>query len=134
MKYQLENKVIEIPDEEIKVSMKNLDLTENEAIQMWLEDEGYEVNEEQVALGKKVAESGIMRGIHGTGGGPQKNKAKRERKPDEVKDGLVEGLKGWLEEQEYENVQIVKTGKLITFEIDGVTFKLDLIRQRPPKK
>ena len=134
MKYQLENKVINIPDDEIKIAMKNLDLTENEAIQMWLEDEGYEVNEEQVALGKKAAESGIMRTVHQAGGGPQKSKSKRERKPDEVKDGIVEGLKSWLEEQEYENVQIMKTGKLITFEVDGVTFKLDLIRQRPPKK
>ena len=47
MRYTLPNgKNVNIPDEEIKKSMKALDLTKEDAIQMWLEDNDYEVNEE----------------------------------------------------------------------------------------
>ena len=44
MKYQVGNKIVNIPDAEIKNFMKSLDLTKEEAIQMWLEDNGYEEN------------------------------------------------------------------------------------------
>jgi hypothetical protein len=55
MKYTLENgKVINIPDSEIKAHMKNLDLTEDEAIQLYLEDEGYLDNEELEELDSKA--------------------------------------------------------------------------------
>lgn len=46
MVVKLNNKEIKIPEEEIKRNMKILEITEEEAIQMYLEDEGYEVNEE----------------------------------------------------------------------------------------
>lgn len=39
MVYDLKGKKIKIPDEEIQKNMKILDLTEDEAIQMYLEDE-----------------------------------------------------------------------------------------------
>ena len=39
MKYTLKNgKVVNIPDKEIEQSMKVLELTKEEAIEMWLED------------------------------------------------------------------------------------------------
>ena len=34
----------------------------------------------------------------------------------------------------FENVSITKVGKLVEFDCGGEHFKLDLIRQRPPKK
>ena len=33
----------------------------------------------------------------------------------------------------YENVEIVTQNKLITVKLNGKTFKIDLIEQRPPK-
>ena len=39
MLYEFNNKKIKIPDEEIKNNMKILDITKEEAIQMYLEDE-----------------------------------------------------------------------------------------------
>lgn len=39
MLYEFNNKRIKIPDEEIKKNMKILDITKEEAIQMYLEDE-----------------------------------------------------------------------------------------------
>ena len=40
-----EKKSINIPDEEIEKSMKILELTKEEAIQMWLDDNDYTTNE-----------------------------------------------------------------------------------------
>ena len=46
MKYTLENgKVVNIPDNEIEYNMKTLELSKEEAIDLWLEDNDYQVNE-----------------------------------------------------------------------------------------
>ena len=45
MTYNLNGKVIRIPDADIEKSMKLLKLSHDEAVQMWLEDEGYLENE-----------------------------------------------------------------------------------------
>ena len=58
MKYKLENgKEINIPDADIKNYMKTLDLTEEEAIEMYLDDEGYTENDEVEELTKKAKEN-----------------------------------------------------------------------------
>ena len=55
MTYTLSNgKNICIPDSEIEKSMKLLELTRDEAIQLYLEDEGYLENAEQEALCQKA--------------------------------------------------------------------------------
>ena len=64
MTYNLNGKNIRIPDADIERSIKSLELTKEEAIQMWLEDEGYLEKEEQEALEKKAKESRITATIH----------------------------------------------------------------------
>ena len=64
MKYNLNGKNINIPDADIERSMKSLELTKEEAIQMWLEDEGYLENEEQEELERKAKENRITVTIH----------------------------------------------------------------------
>ena len=57
MTYNLNGRVIRIPDADIEKSMKLLKLSHDEAVQMWLEDEGYlenEVVEELTAKAKAV--------------------------------------------------------------------------------
>ena len=41
-------KSVNIPDKEIESYMRSLDLTKEQAIEMWLDDEGYTDNEEQL--------------------------------------------------------------------------------------
>lgn len=135
MLYQVnENKQIRIPDEEIESLMKLLDLTKEEAIQTWLEDEEIEINEEQQALTQKAKDNHITATIHQAGGGPQKEKKSRPKKEDPVKNAMVESLLQWAITYSCENAKIEKKGKLITFEFEGEKYKLDLIRQRPAKK
>ena len=63
MKYTLPNgKNINIPDSEVKRHMANLQLTEEEAIQLYLEDEGYLDNEELEELDSKAKKVKIQHG------------------------------------------------------------------------
>ena len=61
MRYDFNGKVINIPDAEIEKSMKLLDLSKEEAIQMYLEDEGYMENEEVEALTAKAKANKVNR-------------------------------------------------------------------------
>lgn len=135
MIYNLNGKNINIPDKEIEKAMKSLELTKEEAIEMWLEDEGYLDNEEQIALTQKVKDSGIMTTIHGASA---EKKEKKDKKPktvkiSEEKQALFTDILQNLQEN-YENVEILKQNKLIQVKINEITFKIDIIQQRPPKK
>lgn len=136
MRYKIKGgKVVNIPDDEIRKSMALLNLTQSEAVQMWLEDEGYETNAEQEALEQKAKENRITAKIH-QAKSTDKPKTQRERvvKEDKVKEDIVKAIAEILPSLNAENVVIEKKGKLITFEVGTDKFKLDLIRQRPPKE
>lgn len=134
--YELdENQFVKIPQDEIDRIVKGLGVSEDDACWIWCEDNGKIDNEEQNELDKKAKESRITATIHQARAEQPKERKKVERKPDQVKDELVENLKAFLIEQCFmENVSITKVGKLIEFDCGGEHFKLDLIRQRPPKK
>ena len=135
MIYNFNGKNINIPDKEIEKAMKNLELTKEQAIEMWLEDEGYMDNEEQIALTQKVKDSGIMTTIHGASA---EKKEKKDKKPktvkiSEEKQTLFANILENLQEN-FENVEVLNQNKLISIKINDKTFKLDLIEQRKPKK
>ena len=133
--YELdENQFVKIPQDEIERIMKGLGVSEDDACWIWCEDNGKIVNDEQEELDKKAKASRITATIHQARAENTKERKKVERKPDQVKDSLVENLKAFLIEQGFENVSITKVGKLVEFDCGGEHFKLDLIRQRPPKK
>ena len=136
IEYELdENVVVKIPREEIERTMKGLGCSEDDACWIWCEDNGKIDNDEQNELDKKAKDNRITATIHQARAETTKVRKKVERKPDQVKDELVENLKAFLIEQCFmENVSITKVGKLIEFDCGGEHFKLDLIRQRPPKK
>ena len=133
MKYTLDSgKVINIPDSDLKRLMDSLDLDEETAIDIWLEDEGYLENEEQNELDKKAKDSKITQTIHGARADTKKKRVV-VRKADETKESIISALADLLKELADE-VEIVNVGKLITFKLGEDSFKLDLIRQRKPKK
>ena len=136
MIYELKGgKRVNIPDEEIRNSMAMLGLTRSEAVQMWLEDEGYEVNAEQEALCAKAKDNRITATIHQARGEvKQKTQRERVKKPDPTKEGIIAAIAELLPTLNAENVEIANAGKIITFTIGTDKYKLDLIRQRPPKE
>ena len=137
MKYEYNGKTLNIPDDFIQNAMNNLSIDEDEAIQLWLEDNDYEVNEEQMALDAKAkANVKVANIVKARAADPVKKKTQRERikKEDPTKEGVIAALAKALPElANAENVTIVNAGKLITFTIGEDTYKLDLVRQRKAK-
>lgn len=134
MIYELNGKKIRIPDCDIDHYQKSMALTKDEAVQIWLEDEGYLDNEEQNALCEKAKENRITATIHQARHYEKKTQKERVRKDDPTKEGIISNLAEYLTELNATDIVIVNAGKLITFKLGNDTFKLDLIRQRPPKE
>ena len=135
MNYTLSTgKIVRIPDSEINKFVANHGITKDEAIQMWLEDEGYLENEEQEALCQKAKENRITATIHEASAKDPRKKTQRERvkKEDPTKEMIIAEIAKLLPNFA-ENVKIENAGKLITFTIGADNFKLDLIRQRAKK-
>ena len=134
MKYTLENgKVINIPDSEIKAHMKNLDLTEDEAIQLYLEDEGYLDNEELEELDSKAKKVKIQHGASATEKTEKKEKKPRTVKISDEKQELFDNIYHFLVENYGGSTEIVTQNKLMTVKVGELTFKFDIIQQRKPK-
>lgn len=131
MLYKLKNgKTVKVPDEEIKKQMRLLGLTQAEAVQMWLEDEGYEHNPEQEALEQKAKDNRITATIH-QARAQVKQKTQRERvvKPDEVKENIISKIADLLSSIGCEKIEVVKKAKLITFSMGNDDYKIDLSRK-----
>ena len=132
MKYTFSNGVsIQIPTKEIDNLMSSLDLTKDEAIDLWLADNDYEVNEEQQKLDNKAKNAKIN---HETGRKESKNIKKpiKVNVSDEKKE-LFSALKAFLGEYSSEKggkCEVLTENKLILLEINGKKLKLDLIQQR----
>ena len=132
MKYTVNGKTVNIPNEELEKSMKVLELTKDEAIQLWLEDNGFEENEEQNSLDEKAKKVKVNHGAGDSG----KSKTAKPRTvvvSDEKKELFTEIFSN-LTNIYGENVKIEKENKLIIVKIADRTFKIDIIEQRKPKK
>ena len=128
MKYNFNGKVINIPDAEIEKNMKTLDISKDEAIGMWLDDNDYTENEVVEELTKKAKE--VKR--YEKADKPRKER-KVERKVDEEKKKLlnlcripIEGAGGI--------VTNVKNEAEFSFTFGDNCYTVKLVKHRPPKK
>lgn len=134
MRYKLENgKNVNIPDNEIEKLMKNHEISKDDAIDLWLEDEGYLDNEELDELDNKAKKVKIKHQAY------TKKEKKEERKPRTVvvsdeKQALFDNVYHFLVENYGGSVEIIKENKLLTVQINEKTFKIDLIEQRKGNK
>lgn len=135
MRYTLENgKTVNIPDKEIEMAMSNLDLTREDAIQMWLEDEGYLENEEQENLCQKAKDNRVTATVHqAKADKPKKTQKERVKKENPTKEKVIAETAKMLEGLAV-NVEITNKTKLISFELDGNKYEFNLIEKRKPKK
>jgi hypothetical protein len=136
VKYTLENgKVVNIPDDEIANSMKRLEISKEEAVEMWLCDNDLEENEELTELDARAKKVKIN---HGAGAAERKKSEKpRTVKVSDEKKELFSTILQNLDRAigvERENIQVLKENKLISVKIGEKTFKIDIIEQRAPKK
>ena len=131
MTITVNGKVIRIKEQEVEKIAAGLGITNQEAIQVWLEDNGYLENAEQVQLDTKAKSNRITATIHQAKAiNTKKTQRERVLKDDPTKESIISCIKALLEEKGCEKVEILNKSKLISFTLGGDTFKLDLIRQR----
>lgn len=133
--YTLPNgKIAQVPNSAIEQNMRILKCSKDEAIELWLFDNDKIDNEEAEVLTQKAKDNRITATIH-KAKAEYKPKTQRERvvKEDPTKEGIIQAIADLLPSLNAKDVNIEKKGKLITFKIGADTFKVDLIRQRPPK-
>jgi hypothetical protein len=131
MKYTLANgKTISIPDSEVQNIAKGLGLSIPEAVQVWLEDAEFEINEEQERLCKLAKENKV---------GAKADKKPRkpvERKPKEnpIKEQIIKEIYQILaKNSNYCQILVTNPTKTIDFSIENRNFTINLIEHRQKK-
>lgn len=127
---KIKDKDINISDKEIDKLVDTLGISVEEAIQIWLEDNDYEVNEEVERLTKQAKDNKITATIHGA----QKARTKREvvRKEDPDKEWLIQQFADTLGKLGI-SYKVTNIGKIIEFEYNNNNYKIDLVKRRPAK-
>ena len=132
MEIKVNNKVVKIPQKEIDNLMKTLELTEQEAIETWLDDNDYTTNEQVEELTKKAKANGTTK--IGARVNVENKKVDRERKANPTKALIIDQLWQKLAEIEHiSNLKVENKEKLITFSLNGNDYKLDLVQKRAKK-
>ena len=132
MEIKVNNKVVKIPQKEIDNLMKTLELTEQEAIETWLDDNDYTTNEQVEELTKKAKANGTTK--IGARVNVENKKVERERKANPTKALIIEELTKKLKQIDGINqLKVENKEKLITFSLNGNDYKLDLIQKRAKK-
>lgn len=128
------DKVVKVSTEYIKKNMKILDTDMEDAIYIWLEDEGYLDNEEQNELCNQAKENKSNKIIGAKTEKDPKKKTQKERvkKDNPTKEMIITEIAKILPNFAT-NINIENAGKLITFTIGNDDFKIDLVQKRKPK-
>lgn len=135
MKYTVNNKSYNIPNEEIDKLMDSLDISIAEACEMYLSDHDVIVNETVEELTKNAQKNRVTGTIHGAKG------EKKERKPREKKENplkkeiirvLFEAIADNFHEKEYCFVK--NDEKYIDFSIENRDFTINLVEHRKKKE
>lgn len=120
--------------------MNGLQVSRDEAMQIWLEDESIEINPEQQALdnkAKKVRIGGIVAAQSQKVVDKRMNETtekKRTAKPQPDKEHIIKMLQVLFEGHEKaDNVVIENPTKIITFTYNGAPYKIDLTATRVKK-
>jgi len=122
---------VTIPDEWIDKQCELLDISIQEAVDMYLADNGVVENSEQNELDTKAKKVKIN---HGATESKERKKVERKREPNETKRAIISSLINAINEIEgVENAKITNVEKYIDFAIGDRTFTINLVEHRKPK-
>ena len=126
----IDGKSIKIPMADIAKYMQKLELTQDEAIELWLTDNDYMDNEEVNRLSQQAKDN--KTNLRADAGERKKREVTKNENP--TIEGIIRVLAATLENIGAVNIKITNVSKLVEFEMDGNNFKLDLVQKRQPKK
>lgn len=128
MKYTFADKdgkqrTVNIPDDDIKRAKSAFGLSNKEAIDMWLVDEGYLSDPVVEELNAKAKANGV-------GAGAKKKRTVR-RKEDPVKRALIAFLFDNIQEYDSaENAEVRNPERIISFTLGDDTYEITLSKKR----
>lgn len=128
MKYEFNGKLIDIPEDEIENLKVNLQLTNQQAIDTWLSDNGYEEDEEQENLEKIAKKVKINHQIEIKK--PEKERKTVVRKVSDEKKELFSEILSDLEDVYRNSVEVLNENKLIQVKIGDKSFKINITETR----
>ena len=128
MKYDFNGKILNIPDAEINKSVKLLGITQEEAVQLWLDDNDYTINETVEELTEK-SKKNIKRYEQSN----KKRKAStKERKVDEEKKRFLNGFRIFAEGLGA-IITSTKNEAEFSFTFGENAYTVKLVKHRPSK-
>lgn len=129
------DKIVKVETDYLDNMVEALDISMEEAILTYLEDEEYEINDEQEQLTKKAKDNRITATIH-EAEDKTKERKKTERTPKEnpTKEGIILELFNCISALNgVSGCRIENKTKIVTFDLAGESFKIDLVQKRKPK-
>ena len=129
---------IQMPDEKwIQSTMKTLDLTREEAIEMWCDDHDIDMGKAK-EFDLDPEKQKVVKQMTKAGGKARATESKpRERKPNEEKRQIINSLCDFIRENDefsVESTEIANVEREITFKIGENAYSLTLTLHRKPKK
>ena len=128
-------KVVKASTEYLNKMCDNLDIDFDEAVNTWLEDEDYLVNDEQKELTEKAKEHKELVGAKKAARTTKKTQKERVVKENPTKELVITKLFEAVSAIDgAADVVVENKAKLITFSLNGEQFKIDLVQKRKSKE
>ena len=129
-----DGRVAKASTEYLKKMCENLGVDFDEAVNTWLEDEDYLVNDEQVELTEKAKEHKELVGAKKAARATKKTQTERVVKENPTKELVITKLFEAVSAIDgATDVVVENKAKLITFQLNGEQFKIDLVQKRKAK-
>ena len=129
-----DGRVAKASTEYLNKMCENLGVDFDEAVNTWLEDEDYLVNDEQVELTEKAKEHKELVGAKKAAKATKKTQKERVVKENPTKELVITKLFEAVSAIDgATDVVVENKAKLITFKLNGEDFKIDLVQKRKAK-
>ena len=137
VRIELENgRKVTAATEFLEKMMNNLEIDMDEAVMTWLEDEEYLINDDQEDLCTAAKQNKVLANVRKGDRDTAKEKKKTIRtvKVNPVKEEIIAKIAEMLDQLNgVENIVIENKGKIVTFDCNGESYKVDLIQRRKNK-
>lgn len=120
------DKVVKCSTEWVEKSMKALNTDIEDVLLMFLEDNDYIVNEEQEELDKQA--KGKVK-LVANSEKPKKTPKERVQKENPTKELIIQTIANALQSLDITDLNIENKAKLITFNYNNESFKVDLVQK-----